>query len=882
VPLPTNPVTPRIPIALLRRLLPHAEQDEVIDDLEHEFQQRAARDGAGSARRWVWRQALQSLPALMRRTWWRGRTGFEPRANAFQPGGPSVEHWIMDARYAARRLLSRPLYAGIAILTLALGVGGTAASFGVARAVLLSPLPYTDPAGVGLFWMPLDWNQSEFAHLRGRTPGFSEIAQFRPSALTLEQGDGPARLVPGIFASHELFSVLGTKPFMGRAFEPADDVQGAATVAVISYGLWLDLGEKPDIIGSLIRLDGQTYSVIGVMPRGFWFPSPAERVWVPQPLVADERVGNFTLVGRVAPGQSPKDMTGPIAGISQLLRERFTYNPQWDKLKTPSIQSAEEASIRPLRPAILATLVAMAMILLIACANVAALMLGQVEGRAVELAVRSALGADRKRLTGQLIAEALILGLTAGAAGAAVAVGAFKLLVSALPLGAWSESAALDWRVFLVAMGIAVGSALAISLVPVLSLWRGRLRGAISSGRTTGVIGRQVRLESVLVVCEVAVAVLMAAGAGVLTRSVAKLYAIDPGIRPAGVGVIELSLPSDLSDPDRKRLVGELTERVRAIPGIASAGMVQWLPLRGSAWNFGLQVQGKPDLPSTTTLMRIVTPGYFEAMGITLSGGRGFAETDLAGGIDRPVAVINEALAKKFFEGEDPLGRWVSTGATNRGAIVVGIAPDVAEGALTDPRGPVRYLPYTAFPFTSQSLNLVFRMANDRDPLPMLTSVRRAINETSPRVAIAQASTMEHQVALAIGPVRQIMSLVSLLTGLALLLGAIGIYGVMSHFVSRRKRDWGIRIALGQRPNHVISTVVRHGSALVGIGIGIGLVSFLAVGRLLRPLIYGIGAADPASISAAALALLLVGVFAAWLPAARASRTDPAIVLREQ
>lgn len=793
-----------------------------------------------------------------------------------------MEHWIMDARYAARRLLSRPLYAGLAILTLALGVGGTAAGFGVARAVLFNPLPYDHPEGVALFWNPLDWNQSEFNHLRGRTPGFSEIAQWRPHALTLEQGDGPARLVPGIFSSHELFSVLGVPPMLGRSFEPTDDVQGAATVAVISYGLWQELGASNNVVGSLIRLDGQSYSVIGVMPAGFWFPSPAERVWVPEQLVPDERVGNFALLGRVAPGNSLTDMAGPLTAIARMLNEQFTYNPQWDKTKNPTLQSAEEASIRPLRPAIVATLVAMAMILLIACANVAALMLGQVEGRAVELAVRSALGADRKRLTSQLIAEALILGLAAGAAGALVAVGAFNLLVRALPLGAWSETAALDWRVFLVAISIAIGAALAISLVPVLSLWRGRLRGTLGGGRTDGVVGKQVRLESVLVVCEVAVAVLMAAGAGVLTRSVAKLYAIDPGIKSAGVGVVDLVLPSDLNDADRKRLVADLTARVATVPGIASTGLVQQLPLRGPAWNFGIQVQGKPDLPSTTTLMRIVSPGYFETMGIGLSSGRTVAETDLAGGIDRPVAVINEALAKKYFEREDPVGRWVSTGATDRGARVIGIAKDVSEGFLTGANAPVRYLPYTAFPFTAQSLSLVYRTVNDRDPVPSLEAVRRAIHETSPRVAIAQSTSMDNEVARAVGPVRQIMSLVSLLTGLALLLGAIGIYGVMSHFVSRRKRDWGIRIALGQRPNQVVTTVVRHGAALVAVGVGIGLLSFLGAGRLLRPLIYGIGAADPASIAMAAAALMLVGVFAAWLPAARAGRTDPAIVLREQ
>lgn len=877
---------PRLPAALLRALLPTAEREEVLGDLGAEYRERALRDGRTRAWFWAWRQAIQSLPALAGRTWWRGWTGFEPKANAFSTGGPSVEQWIRDARFSARRLLRRPMYAALAIGTLALGVGGTAAIFGIARAILLNPLPYQEPDRVGLFWAPQDWYQQEFAYLRGNTPGFTEISQYRPHAVTLELGNSAARLVPSVSSSHELFSVLGVRPLLGRTFESGDDVLGAEPVVVVSYGLWHDLGSDPAILGTPMRLDGKSFTVIGVMPRGFWFPSPAERVWIAEPVKAEERIGNYALVGRVAPGNSLDNMAGPLAALTKMLGERFTYSPQWDKTKNASIKSAEEVSIRPLRPAIVATLVAMAMILLIACANVAALMLAQVEGRSVELAVRSAMGADRKRLTAQLVTESLILGVSAGLSGAVVAIGSFRLLVKALPLGAWAETAALDWRVFLLAITVAVGSALVISLVPVLALWRGQLRGSLVSGRTTGIVGRGVRLESALVVAEVALAVLMAAGAGVLARSVSKLYAIDPGIRSHGVGVVDLVLPSDLADGERKRIVADLRERVRAIPGIENAGLVQMAPLRAPAWNAGISIEGKQGLDGQTTLIRIISPGYLETLGVTMAQGRGMTETDLLSDptdtASTGVAIVNEALAKKFLEGESPIGRWVNSGFGPGRLVMIGVVGNVAEAGLTDAPAPVRYIPYTAIPFTSQSQTLVFRVTGNQDLVPFLETVRRTINEASPRIAIAQASTMDMEVARAVGPVRQVMTLVSLLTGLALLLGAIGIYGVMSHFVLRRKRDWGIKLALGLAPRQVVSSVVGRGTRLVAAGIGIGLAGFLLVGRLLRPLIYGIGAADPAAIAIAAGALMLVGVVAAFLPAARAGRTDPAVVFRDQ
>ena len=796
-----------------------------------------------------------------------------------------MEQWIMDARQAVRRLVRRPRYAALAILTLALGIGGTAAVFGIARGIFFDPLPYTHPESIALFWAPFDWTQQEFAFLRGNVPGFSQVAQYTNHDVTLETGDGPARLMPGIAASSELFSVLGTRPVRGRAFEPRDDVQGAEAVVVISYGFWKELGGNDAVIGRRIRLGGAPTTIVGVMPRGFWFPTPTVRVWVPQQLNPEERAGNFALVGRVAPGRTIDSIQPAIAQLTGMLGKRFTYPAQWDKTRNASVTPIRESIVGPLRPMLVATFVAMGMILLIACANVASLMLGQVEGRTTELAVRSALGATRARLTRQLVGEAVILGTIAGVFGAVFAAIGFRSLVTSIPLGAWAETASLDWRVFAIAMVIAVSAALAISLAPTLSLWRGRLRASLGAGRTQGVRGRGMRLESVLVVAEVAIAVLMTAGAGLLVRSVQKLYAIDPGVESRGVGVVDVVLPSDLPNDRRKVVVRDLVASVRAVPGVKSAAVVQRLPLRGSAWSSGIDIEGMPDARLSTTYVRLVSPDYFATMGITLTRGRLIEEADMTaapadtlGG----VVLINEALARKYFGTTDPLGRRVGTGFGPPMARVVGVVHDVAEGNLTDAASPARYVPYTRIPFMVPGQTIVFRVERNQKPVALLTSVRAAITRADPRVAIQEATTMEQVLARAAGPAKQVLTLVTLLTTLALVLGAIGIYGVMSHFVARRQRDWGIRIALGLSPARVLSGVVGHSTSLVGIGIGLGLAVFVVLARLLTTLIYGIGTTDPLAIGWSVVALLVVGVVAAFLPALRASRTDPAIVLREQ
>ncbi|HKV08880.1 MAG TPA: ABC transporter permease, partial [Thermoanaerobaculia bacterium] len=371
--MPTAAPTPplRFAATVLCALLPAAEREEVLCDLREEYAHRRDAEGRAAAFVWLWRQVLGSAPALLRRSWWRGWTGFEPAANRFLPGGPGMESWIMDLRYTVRRLIARPTYALLAVLTLALGVGGTAAILSIVRGLLFEPLPYAQEERIAVFWNIFDWSEAELLHLRPNWPGFERVAAYRNADVTLESGDGPAQVIPGISASAELFEVLGVHPALGRVFRPGDDGQGVEPVAVLSHELWQEMGGDPSILGRRIQLDGIARTVVGVAPRGFWFPNPTVRVWLPEPLDPTNQSGNYALVGRLAPGQDMAAMAPALDQITGALRERFTYPAQWDKTKNAALTPIREFLVGSLRPALLATLAAMAVILLIACANVA-------------------------------------------------------------------------------------------------------------------------------------------------------------------------------------------------------------------------------------------------------------------------------------------------------------------------------------------------------------------------------------------------------------------------------------------------------------------------------------------------------------------------------
>lgn len=788
-----------------------------------------------------------------------------------------MESWIMDLRYTFRRLLARPTYVLLAVLTLALGVGGTAATLSIVRGLLLEPLPYSREAEIAVFWNIFDWSEAEVLHLRPDWPGFERVAAYRPANVTLESSDGPARVLPGVSASAELFEVLGARAALGRVFKPAEDQQGVERTAVLSHELWQELGGDASILGRRVQLDGIPRTVVGVMPRGFWFPNPTVRVWLPEPLDPANQSGNYALLGRLAPGQDMAAMAPALDQITKALRERFTYPAQWDKTKNARLMPIREYLVGSLKPALLATLAAMAAILLIACANVAALMLGQVNRRTGELAVRSALGADRRRITQQLVVEALVIGLLSGGVGALLAAAGFRLLSGALPLGVWAENAVLDWTLFGAAIALALLAALGIALVPAISLGRSDLRDALTRVRAAVGGARGSRVEGGLVVAEVALAVILAAGAGLLVRSVVNLYAIDPGVETRGVAVLDVTAGAVMKEPEVQRTMRTLLDELAQLPGMRSAALTSKLPLRGSGDSWGIVVEGRPDLPETTVFVRLVSRDYFQTLGTAVRQGRGFSDADRPDG--ERVIVINEALAKKYFPGVDPIGRRLDVGFGWQR--VVGVVENVAEANLTDEREPALYMVYDQVPYAPKLQTLVLRTERPADAAVVLDVARKTVQRIAPGVAVQEATTVEQVFTQAVGPARQIMTLLTILTVLALVLGAIGVYGVIAHHVSRRKRDYGIRIALGLSPARVVRHVVGRGTALVGLGILIGAVAAVVLARSLASLLYGVGAADPMALLAATLALLAAGVLAAFIPAWRASRVDPARVLYE-
>lgn len=877
----TAPRPSRLALWIIGALLPSAESAEVRADLAREFARRAERDGDAAARAWLWNQALQSAPSLVRWLWWREITGYEPRSSAFHPRGRYLMNWLTDVRYAARRLIARPAYSLLAIVTLALGIGGTAAVFGIARPLVLDPLPYANERNVAMLWMPGWWTEEEFLYMRDKFTGFRQVGGLRPRDVTIRDGDAPARLIPGVQVTAEVFDVIGARPALGRSFQKGDDAQGAAPTVIISHGLWQELGGRPDVVGRQMMMNGTMQTIIGVMPRRFWFPSPEIRIWHVKPLDPQGRNGSYALVGLAAPGTDVHNMSAQAAAIAKTLGERFTYAAKSDKTKNAAVTPIREQLLGGMRPAVLATFVSMSLILLIACANVAALMLGQVEGRATELAVRSALGATRARITQQLVIEAMLIGAGAAVAGGALAAVGFRMLARALPIGAWSDSATFDWTLFAAALAIALVAVLLVVVIPTVSLWRGDLRDALNRARTGGIQGRGGRLEHSLVIGEVALAMLIATGAGLLVRSVSKRYAIDPGIRTSGRAVIDVSPGPELNATDRRLKIEEVVRELRRLPGAQAAAAAMKVPLRGGGDSFGITVPGRENEEASWTYFRIGTVDYLPTMGYRLRAGRFFTAADANDTVTVPV-IVNRSLAEKYFPGENALGRTVS-GGFKAAQTIIGIVDDVAEAELKKEPEPTRYYVVGNVSwFGATEGSFVVRTQRPQDAVAIIDAARKTVQRVAPGFAVQGATTMDRVFDAAVGPVRQVMSLLALLSGLALVLGAVGIYGVIAHFAARRQRDWAIRIALGLPGSGVVTHIVRQGLVLAVIGVGIGALVAAAASRLLASFLFGVSAIDPVSFIGASVLLLAIGAIAAFVPARRAGTVDPALALREQ
>jgi len=854
----------------------------VLGDLREEFGDRCFRDGDGAARRWYWRQVLHSLRPTLSRRFWRRRSGFRGPVRSPTTTRMNVMNGVYrDLRHALRLLVRRPLYGVIAVVTLALGIGGTAAITTVVHDTLLRPLPYPAEDVLVWFWDDFSWTPQEVLHMRGQWRGFDGVAAWTTTSTTFRIPDGISSQVSAVQGSDELFEVLERLPAMGRTFRPGDDAPDAPPVVVVSHSFWeAELGADPQAIGRSILLDGATRTVVGVMPEDFYFPDRTARLWIPGPLSPDDGYGNWTMLGRLPENRSPGTMDAELAQITGSLGERFEYtNLTWDRTRDPELTPLRVKLLGDVRLALWLTFGAVALILMMSCANVAALTIGRMQSRRRELGVRTALGAGRMRVARQLVTEVLVVGLIAGVLAAVVATAAFDGIVRSLPLtDPLVQDLGVDWRLFGAALGFALLSSFLVGLAPAVSFLRSGPSGGLrDTGRGNTGSGRG---ERFLVVFEVAVAVVLVTGAALMSRSVERLQGVPAGFEPIGLLRVDLTLGgADFDAAERARMHDLLRDRIAELPGVETAATIQVPPLWGPGWNFGLRIQGREDL-DVSTLYRIVTPDYFEATRIDLVRGRTFRTSDDTA--SEPVVVVNEAFVREFFPAEDPLGRQLGSGLDDNWATIVGVVEDAATTGLRAPPAPVRYVLGRQYGFFPESGSLLVRGATGTDVEAAAPLIRSAINDLDPRIAVAGIQSMERVYERAMGRTGQLVPLLAGLGALGLILGAVGVYGVVAHFVSRRTREWGVRLALGQSPRRVLRQVLASGVTLVGGGVMLGLVASWVAARYLASLLYEVAPTDPVSFVSAASILILVGVVSAAIPAMRASRVDPVISLKAE
>lgn len=801
--------------------------------------------------------------------------------------GAVLDGWG-DTRVALRQLARRPGFTLLGVGTLALGVGAAVALSSVALGLLVRPLPVADEARLQVFWSDYNWRGVEFDFVKERQRAFSGLAAWSNEGYTLRVNEQSSTVLATV-GSAELFDVLGARPLLGRAFQAGDDRPGAAAVTVVSYGFWQqELGGDPGVIGRRIEIGGDAVEVVGVMPRGFYFPSPMFRIWRPLLLdpASDQYQGNgwLVLVGRERPGVTVGERDADIQAIARALGERFTYPEAWDKTKNAAVTPLREYTRGAVRPAVLLLQIAVLVVLAIACANVAALVLARTTDRGEELALRAALGAGRGRLVRQIVVESVVLSALAGLAGAAVAIGGFQALVARLPLSeGLEETLAVDWTLFAVAVALSIAVGLVVALAPVRALLRGELHGPgrLRGSGTLAAAGPR-RMHGALVVVEVALAVLLVAGATMFARSVSRLYAIETGFDAADVAVMDVVAPiQQMPAAARAAFFDRLLERVQALPGVRAAGFVTRVPLRDGGWQGTVTIEDRPDLAGDrepNTLFRIISPGYLTAMGIDVVQGRGFAAGDGAGA--PPVAIVSAAFAERMWPGRDPLGRRIRHRFRDEPTwvTVVGVAEETRMTRLTGDNPNVLYVPL-AQSNTPDGPVLVVKGAGGPPPLP---AVRALVAELDSRVATARISTLDAIVAAAVAEPLRLRFFLSLLGTLALVIGAVGIYSVVSYSVTRRRAEFGVRLALGAAPRRILSEVVGAGLTPVAGGVAVGTAGAVALGSTVRRFLYGVEAIDAVSLATAAAVLLGAGLLAAVVPAVRAGRTDPVTALRAE
>jgi predicted permease len=793
-----------------------------------------------------------------------------------------------DLKVAVRQLRRRPMFTALGVGTLALGIGAAVALSSVALGLLVRPLPVADEARLQVFWSDFDWRGVEFDFVKDRQRAFSGLAAYSLEGYTLRVGDRSSTVLATV-ASAELFDVLGAPPLLGRVFQPGDDRPGAAPITVVSYGFWQqELGGDPRAIGRRLEIDGAPVEVVGVMPRGFYFPSPVFRIW--RPLSLDPATSSYhgngwlVLVGRERPGVSRGERDADVQAIAKALGERFTYPDAWDKTRGASVTPLRTYTRGAIRPAVLLLQFAVLLVLGIACANVAAHVLARTTDRTDELALRAALGAGRGRLVRQVVTESLLLSVLAGGLGAGLAAAGFHTLVARLPLGeGLEETLAVDWTLLVLAVGFSLVLGVIVALAPVRVLLAGGLQGlgrerSAGGGRASG----PRRVHNALVAAQVALAVLLVAGATIFTRSVNRLYAIDAGFEPAHVTTMNLVAPTlIMSAPERAVFFEQALERMAALPGVQAAGLVTRLPLRDGGGQGTMTIEDRPDLRDgrePNAFFRSVSPGYFDAMGIGILQGRAFAAADSAGAL--PVGIVSASFAGRMWPGQSALGRRLqhTFGRERPWVTIVGVAEETRLTRLTGDNPLVLYVPL-AQAEAPEGPVLVVKGAGAAPPVP---AIRAAVHDLDSRIAVARIETLDAVVAAAVAEPLRLRFFLSLLGVLALAIGAVGIYSVVSYSVVRRRSEIGVRLALGASPGRILTDVITGGLVPVVAGVAVGVAGALALASTVSSFLYGVTSTDAPSLAGAAAALLAAGVLAAAIPALRAGRIDPVTALRAE
>ncbi len=793
-------------------------------------------------------------------------------------------------KFALRQLAKTPGFTIVALLTLALGIGANTAIFSLVQSVLLRPLAYPEPDQLAVFWEDeINFPQASVAwpdlvDWQKENTAFSALAGYRRDTFTFT-GSGEPEMLRGSRVSASLFNVIGLPALRGRYFTAEEDKVGAPGLVVLSHTLWQRrFGERDDVLGRAITLNGESYTVIGVTPPEFTTPSRTD--FLTQLARASNNAGwqnrgnhpGLYALGRMKPGISFDAARSDLKRVSAQIEKA---NPDTSTGVTANGQLLFENAVSGYREGLFLLLGAVGLVLLIACANLANLLLARSTARESEFAVRAALGASRGRLIRQLLAESLLLSIVGGVLGVVFAAWARSGIVALSPSGvARFQNAAIDGRVLAVTAGLSIVTALVFGLWPAWKSASPDLRNALQTGGRSGSGGpKAARAREALIVGEVALTLVLLVGAGLLLQSFARMQQADLGFDPQNLLTARVALPDkNYPEEDQVRAFNDrLLERVRALPGVKSADLATNAPLN-TGWQTSFLPEGHEPWPkgqNPLVEMNVVSEGYFKTVGISLLRGRAFGLEDSPKA--PPAVIIDQAFAEKYWPNADPIGHKLGLGGGDMDAIIVGIAPTLkVYGYANEPKLPQAYL--SARQRRTDDYQLV--VSTERNAAGLTAALRKAVTEVDPNQPLWDIRTLEDRINSTFATPRLYTFLLAIFAGLALLLAAVGLYGVLAYQVSRRTREFGIRLALGALHSQMMALVLGRGLKLLGLGLLIGTAGSLALGRVLGTLLYRTSAFDPVVFGGVAALLALVSLVACWLPARRAARVDPIIALR--